>query len=281
MNAAKGLARSAWGLARSRLDEAFIELVKKRTGLLPIAETQPQDVFLCGYPKSGNTWFQQMTCAVIYGADVELSPDALINDLVPDVHFRKFYRRYGERSFFKSHDLPHPAYRNVVYLLRDGRDAMVSFYHHLSAMSGTVDFNDMVRSGRGLPSKWHDHVNAYLANPHGARMIVIRYEDLKRDTLAQLRRFCEFVGIERSDAALTNAIAKTTFERMRLKEQKTGWETPGWPKDKPFIRRGVVGSFVDEMPADVLEAFMVDARATLTATGYLEERDPAGAKPRP
>lgn len=280
MTAAKGLGRSVWGLARSRLDEALIEQVKKRTGLLPIAETQPQDVFVCGYPKSGNTWFQQMTCAVVYGADVELSPDALINDLVPDVHFRKFYRRYGERSFFKSHDLPRPAYRNVVYLLRDGRDAMVSFYHHLSAMSGAVDFYDMVKSGRGLPSKWHDHVDAYLANPHGARMIVIRYEDLKRDTLAQLRRFCEFVGIERSDAALTNAIAKTSFERMRLKEQKTGWETPGWPKNKPFIRRGVVGSFVDEMPADVLEAFMVEARSTLQANGYLDT-EPVGAKSRP
>jgi len=283
MNAAKGLARSVWGLARNRLNDAFTEQVKKRTGLLPIDETQPQDVFVCGYPKSGNTWFQQMACAVVYGADVELSPDALINDLVPDVHFRKFYRRYGEKSFFKSHDLPRPAYRNVVYLLRDGRDAMVSFYHHLSAMSGSgaIDFYEMVKSGRGLPSKWHDNVAAYLANPHGARMIVIRYEDLKRDTLVQLRRFFEFVGIERSDAALTAAIGKTTFERMRLKEQRTGWETPGWPKDKPFIRRGVVGSFVDEMPAAVLEAFMVEAGSTLRATGYLDDAEPVGAKSQP
>jgi hypothetical protein len=268
MNPAKALGRSVLGLARQRLDEALVEHVKKRTGLVPIGETQPQDVFVCGYPKSGNTWFQHMTAAVAYGADVELSPDTLLNDLVPDVHYRKFYRRYGEKSFFKSHDLPWPQYRNIVYLLRDGRDAMVSFFHHLSAVSGPVDFYDMVKTGRGLPGKWHEHVEAYLNNPHGARMIVVRYEELKREPLTQLRRFCEFAGIERSEAVLSRAIEKTTFDRMRLKEQRSGWETPGWPKDKPFIRRGAVGSFVDEMPAKVLEAFMEEARHTLSTQGY-------------
>jgi hypothetical protein len=237
--------------------------------LHPITETQPQDVFVCGYPKSGNTWFQHMVAAVVYGADVELSPDALLNDLVPDIHFRKFYRRYGDTAYFKSHDLPQAAYRNVVYLLRDGRDAMVSYFHHLSATSGPVDFYDMVKTGRGLPGKWHEHVEAYVANPFGARMILIRYEDLRRDTLGQLKRFCEFAGIERSERVLARALEKTTFEKMRQKEQRTGWETPWWPKDKPFIRRGAVGSFQDEMPSQVLDAFVNDAGATLKAQGYL------------
>jgi len=268
IKAAKDFGTSALDLAKRRLDAAMLEQVKRRTGLIPIDETQPDDVFVCGYPKSGNTWFQHMTAAVVYGADIEHSPDTLLNDLVPDVHYRKFYRRYGEKSFFKSHDLPRPQYRNVVYLLRDGRDAMVSYFHHLSAISGPVDFYEMVKTGRGLPGKWHEHVEAFLANPHGARMIVIRYEELKRDPLEQLRRFCEFSGIERSEAVLARAVEKTTFDKMRLKEQKTGWETPGWPKDKPFIRRGAVGSFVDEMPANVLKAFMEDARRTLSAHGY-------------
>ena len=62
----------------------------------------------------------------------------------------------------------------IVYLMRDGRDAMVSYYHHLTAMSGHIDFHDMVANGRGLPGKWHEHVERYVANPFGAKMIIIR-----------------------------------------------------------------------------------------------------------
>jgi hypothetical protein len=264
----KGLRKALAGTARRYYDRALADRIKKLTGLLPIGETRADDVFICGYPKSGNTWFQHMVAAVVYGADVELAPDALLNDLVPDIHFRNYYRRYGEPCFFKTHHLPQREYRRVVYLLRDGRDAMVSYYHHLSAMSGNVDFYEMVKSGRGLPGRWHEHVDAYLANPHGADMIVIRYEDLKSDTVGQLRRFCEFSRIARDDAALSRAAQKTTFETMRRKEERVGWETPGWPKDKPFVRRGAVGSFKDEMPPDVLAAFLVDAGRTLNAQGY-------------
>ena len=61
---------------------------------------------------------------------------------------------------------------------------------------------------------------------------------------------------------------RASFANMREKEQQSGWETPGWPKDKPFARRGKVGSYRDEMPPAVIEAFMRDARDTLVAHGY-------------
>jgi hypothetical protein len=254
---------------RQRYVDALAQQIRKATGLVPIGETGVRDVFICGYPKSGNTWFQYMTACLVYGADVDLAPDMLFNDLVPDVHFRTYYRRYGETCYFKTHNLPDPAYRRIVYLLRDGRDVMVSYYHHLTAMQGPIDFREMVMTGRGLPSRWQDHVGAYLDNPYGAQMIVIRYEDMKRDCVAQLRRFCEFAGLERSDETLTHVAAQTTFDRMSRKEQKSGWETAGWPKDKPFIRRGAIGSFKDEMPRDVLDAFTREAYQTLAAQGYV------------
>src|SRR5262245_12163352 len=164
-----------------------------------------------------------MATAVIYGTDVELAPDTLMNELVPDVHFKAYYRRFVDPSFFKSHHLPRPSYRRIVYLLRDGRDALVSYYHHLSATAGAVDFLATVKNGDGLfPGKWHEHVDRYMDNPHNAEMIVVRYEDLKRDPLAQLRRFCEFARLDRDEATLSRAIAKTSFEAMRSKEQKHG-----------------------------------------------------------
>jgi hypothetical protein len=53
---------------------------------------------------------------------------------------------------------------------------------------------------------------------------------------------------------------------MRRKEIREGWEVQRWPK--PFVRRGMVGSFRDEMPAAALSYFLQEAGPTLAAHGY-------------
>ena len=93
-------------------------------GRHPIDQTGAQDVFIVGYPKSGNTWYQNLVSGLVFGCNPAVTSDHVIQELVPDVHSKKFFRRFGDRAFFKSHHLPRREYRHVVYLLRDGRDAM-------------------------------------------------------------------------------------------------------------------------------------------------------------
>jgi hypothetical protein len=237
-------------------------------GLLPIKQSQPADVFVCGFPRSGHTWFQSLLAGAVFGVDPGFAHDSIIQDLVPDVHYKRFYKRYGTTAYFKSHDLPDNRYRRVVYLLRDGRDAMVSYRHFLSALQGQVDFSKLVRGIGVSPCQWHEHVEAWQANPHGAEMITIKYEDLHAAPLAELRRFCTFARIEREDGHLERVIARSAFAVARKKEQEQGWDNLAWPRDRAFIRRGQVGSYRDEMPADVLAAFMERAGPTLAKCGY-------------
>jgi hypothetical protein len=229
-----------------------------------------KDVFIAGYPKSGNTWMQNLVTGIAYQMDPAVTPDSLIQEVVPDVHYRTYYRRYATPMFFKTHDLPRPEYRKVVYLIRDGRDAMVSYFHHLTALEGReIDFLRMVKTGEGLaPAKWHKHVEAWGANPYRAEMLVIKYEDLLMNGLKELQRFCAFVGIDRDESFLKSVLAGSSFTSMRQKEEQTGWEGGGWPKDKPFVRRGKVGSYKDEMSGEVLEAFLADAADTLRKYQY-------------
>jgi hypothetical protein len=55
---------------------------------------------------------------------------------------------------------------------------------------------------------------------------------------------------------------------MAAREARTGWDNPRWPTDKKFVRRGVVGSYRDEMPEQVYSAFMGKAGPTLQQYGY-------------
>ncbi len=262
-------------IARTPLSTWFQRKLDSRishlTGLESMARFDHADVFIVGYPKSGHTWFQNLVAGVVYGIDTQYAPDVLVQDLIPDVHQKQYYRRYHAPMFFKSHYLPRPDYRRVVYLLRDGRDVMVSFYHHNRAIKGDqIDFLSMVQTGDESFGKWHQHVRDWLRNPFQANMLVIRYEDLVHKTAEELERFCQFVGCQREGTVITRAVEAASFSKMRLKESRYGWANKQWPKDKSFVRRGEIGSYRDEMPKPVLDAFLVDARETLSEYGYAD-----------
>ena len=102
--------------------------VKFTGGLNPISETAAGDVFIVGYPKSGNTLMQHIIAHLYYGLNKN-SGRSMISLIVPDVYRNSHYFRLNEVCFFKSHDLPNPRYRKVIYIMRDGRQALLSYYH--------------------------------------------------------------------------------------------------------------------------------------------------------
>jgi hypothetical protein len=62
--------------------------------------------------------------------------------------------------------------------------------------------------------------------------------------------------------------AKASFGRLRAKEAREGHPLPGWPRDKPFFRRGEVGTYREEMPPEVLSSFLEEAGPVLARLGY-------------
>lgn len=243
-------------------------------GFTPIGESLPEDVFVVGYPKSGNTWFQNLTAGVALGVDPRLSPPGLVHDLVPDVHFNRFYRRYATPMFFKSHALPCPDYRRVVYLLRDGRDVMVSYRHYREVIDKEkLDLLEFVNPERPLyPCHWAEHVEAWMKNPFGATMMVLKYDDLLRDPVRELTRFCAFSGLKRDEDHLRAVAASAAFGNLRSKEAEAGFGRADHERENPFFfRRGEAGSHKDEMSAEALSVFMTKAEPTLRRFGYLAD----------
>jgi hypothetical protein len=239
-------------------------------GLCSIKSIDPADIVICGYPKSGNTWAQVLVAGAIYGVSPFHAPNSLVQDLVPDLHTTVFYRRYQTPMFFKSHGLPRPEYRRVIYLLRDGRDVMVSYMHHQRAILGTaVSMSDTIEmAANAFHGTWHAHVESWRGNPFSADMITIKYEDLLDDPVRELSRLCEFAGVVRSNEYLTHVARESRFDRMQEREQLLGWNSQIWPKNTPFVRRGVAGAYRDEFPNGCLTHFIAEAGPILRDCGY-------------
>jgi len=237
--------------------------------LTPIDNFDDHDIFIVGYPKSGITWFQHILAGIVYNVDVTKVRFRYINKLIPDIHMKKYYRRYHTPMFFKTHNLPHPLYRRIIYLIRDGRDVMVSLYHYRSAINGgNINFLDMVKGKTTGYGKWHEHVESWLSNPHKSKMLIVKYEGLLHEPIHTLNRLCSFIGINKDKGALKSISENAAFEKLQKKEISCGLDNSEWPRDKPFFRRGIAGSYKDEMPADVLKAFMSEAGGTLKRLGY-------------
>jgi hypothetical protein len=250
------------------------QCIRALTHWVPSHEVDAQDVFIVGYMKSGTNWFRNLVAGAIHGLLSEHTPYSVVWELVPNHGPSKlYYKRYGTPMYFRSHAFPRPDHRRVVYLLRDGRDVIVSLAHHLRAV--TQQDVDLLQLARGRSPRfrgkyeWHRHVEAWMDNPYQADILTVKYEDLMTDAPAVLRRFCQWAGVRRDSGYLERVAASTTFGKMREKEVRFGFGRQQWPKDRSFVRRGVVGSHRDEMSTEIMEAFLRSAADTLRKVGYL------------
>ena len=230
-------------------------------------------MYVVGYPKSGNTWF----CYLLsYCLNAEY--DTLEE---PGIHPRNEYqRRYVKGG------LEHPSYQAqvgkvlkihslqiknqdntpVVYLVRDGRDVMVSYYYYQNAFTQktvTQSLQKMVvivqqlrklgmeklatflehytfsKFMRQNTLNWVNHVKAGIEKKPVA---IVRYEDLKTNPEKTLEDLFMKLEVQVLPEIIQQAVATFSFER--LSKRKAGEEDKN-----SFFRKGVVGDWKNHFSA--------------------------------
>ena len=208
-----------------------------------------EDIFIAGYPKSGNTWMQLVVASIVYGFNPEQVPDTLVQELVPDVHYIDRFKRFRTPTSFKTHSVPRPEYRRCIHLVRDGRDVMCSYRAFLSTLRDqSVTIGGMLDSSTKVPfGMWHDHTRKWIENPFKADILVVKYEDLKTRGAETLMQVADFIGTPISLQRANEIADSTHVSKMKRREQTLGWDNQEWPEDANFVRRGISGGLRDEL----------------------------------
>ena len=254
---------------KKETEEKIADTYLTKLGYSNINDIRPDDYVVVGYPKSGNTWMQNLLSGILFGIDTSLLPDRLTQILTPNLHGATHFKRILDFTCFKSHHMPRGEFRNVIYIVRDGRDAISSYFHMNQADGKKISLEDMIIRGKGITScKWHEHVKAWRENPFKSTIIWIRYEDLTKDPLKEMNRICEFMGIQRENDTILRSIEGNSFKNMQTKESQFGWDNRKWNKDAKFIRRGEVGSYRKEIPTELTQYFEEEAKEELFYPGY-------------
>lgn len=252
------------------------------------------DVFIVGHPKSGNTWLAYMVATLLrkdHEGHVTLRN---VGTCIPTIHAAHSWETRGSDYRIAEHDdLPDPrffrnevpaypqAYPRVLYLLRDPRAALVSYYHmYRTETDSPRPFDDFlteyltygrIRSWEPV-GRWDHQVMWWLDRAERtSRVKVVRYEDMVQDRRAVLDAVAQFAGIEHEERDLRLAVARGSFDEMRRNEQLYGAEayTREQAQRGRFIRRGKVDGWKDEADPALIERIESAFAPAMRRAGYL------------
>jgi hypothetical protein len=247
-------------------------------------------MYVVGYPKSGNTW---LCFLLAYCLNAEY------DDLdAPGIHPTNDYqRRYVKGG------LPHISYQNqigqilkthrqdlapistdkpIVYLVRDGRDVMVSYYFFKNTYFGAnnlpffkkllFQIGELLNiNPKGEPKypefsaflrqytdKWVAHTSTWLQRKPTA---VVRYEDLKTTPEATLTQLFTQLNLQVAPEIIEQALFIFNFQQLSQRQE-------GEEDRKSFFRKGIVGDWQNHFSEQDLNFFRQKAADVMKQLGY-------------
>lgn len=219
---------------------------------------RPDDVFLVSFPRSGNTWTSFLMGNLVTRADPVTFEN--LHLFVPDIysHHESLLGSLPSPRMLKSHEVFTPAYPRVIYVVRDPRDVLVSYYHYQRKFRQIGDDVSMdAFAGRFLDGavgpfgSWGQHVGCWLGAQEGdPRFLVVRYEALAADPVPQLRRIAGFLGAPADDARLAWAVEHSSRANMQRLEREAAQRMDYLMQSRQdvlFVRSGTVGSWRQEL----------------------------------
>lgn len=194
-------------------------------------ETDRDDVYLVSYPRSGSTWLRCLLTTLLSGHPIT---PGLMEAFVPDVykcHQAGIPKPKIRPLVIKTHAPYLALSAKVIYLVRDGREVLSSYYRYAqripppSIYDGFQRLQDFYFRDDLWPSPWHKHVEGWLNGTSAwprDQYLLVKYEDLFQSTAGVLGSIARFIGIEAAEDELARAVGLNSRESMRSIEKSSG-----------------------------------------------------------
>lgn len=209
------------------------------------------DLYIVSFPKSGTTWLNFIMANVHLKMSQRTQQVNFFNiaDFVPDIMQNRYIKTnilpFPGHRVIKSHAEINPLYTKVIYLIRDPRDVMVSYYWFLKMLGDwTEDLHQLIHSPTYGIEAWCRHVQGWVERTSVANRIdFIRFEDMKVDALQVVTRIYTRLGQTIPEEVLKQAIELSSFENMKKMEAEYNhggdFRFPGFK----FFRKGKSGDY--------------------------------------
>ena len=251
---------------------AFIRKEKRKKASRKVSiNIQPEDVFLVSYPRSGNTWVRFLLANLLRRAGETIDFHNIHEYIPEEGRNNDIINTLSSPRIIKTHSAYKANYPRVIYLVRDGRDVYVSYYHYrLKILPEGCTFSEFLRMDDHSPCHWGDHVESWLSDKGQlSGILIVSYENLLTNPNTELKRMVDFIGIQVTEEDIIQAVHASRFENMREIDQTKGRKYNLTGTDE-FIRKGIKGEWRTQFSQDDIEFFKKREGKILIDLGYEE-----------
>jgi hypothetical protein len=235
------------------------------------------DVMLVSYPRSGNTWMRLMLGHILTGGSEISFPDG-IDDLIIDIYKRnnrEISRLNRGKGVFKSHGYFNPAFSKskVIYIVRDPRDVVISYYNYQVKRWGwreleLTEYIDLfICDGVDDYGTWAENAGSWFGAMNGQKnFLILRYEDILRETEESLNKVCRFVGLDVSSTQIGQAVEACSFGAVSRLEKSS--EAGRENSSESFFRSGRAEQWREELSIEQQYKFIQSWAKPMSLFGY-------------
>uniref|UniRef100_A0A1A9V4E0 Sulfotransferase domain-containing protein n=1 Tax=Glossina austeni TaxID=7395 RepID=A0A1A9V4E0_GLOAU len=266
-------------------------------------EVRPRDVFVVTFMKCGTTWMQEAAWLLLNDLNFEKSKEKRILERSPFLDFigllppgsgleldpLKLTEQLHDPRLIKSHMpanlLPSQIWQKkqkTIYVARNVKDVIVSSFHFAQhgmwKGDSILDYvNNFINDEIHWTPFW-THIIDFWKMRNESFIFFVTYEEMIKDLPGVVRRLCQFLNKSTlTDDQLNRLVAHLSFGKMKDNRQANLTEMmketfPDVPENFQFMRRGIVGSYRDELTPEV-QAKIDSWTASILSKHGLTEKD--------
>jgi hypothetical protein len=168
----------------------------------------------------------------------------------------------------------------AIYIVRNPLDMVISHADHYGkTIDESIEVTALeemkVSSGEffayEIHCSWSRHVESWTART-SPYLHVMRYEDMRLQPMETFAGLVQFLRLPAGRERLQRAIELSSFEKLREKEEKTGFSERS-EKSKRFFRQGKAGGWRDVLTPAQVQAVVAAHEPQMRRFGYWPVRD--------
>lgn len=236
-------------------------------------DAREDDIWVVSFPKTGTTWMQEIVYLLGTNLDYETAKNQRQVKRFPYLEIQKLgianIKNLQPPRYLKSHYpyslLPPSVIAKkckMIYTIRNPKDTLVSYYY-FSIMNKYIDFDsdfpkyfELFVTDQISYGPYWKHILEFWERRHEENILIVSYEEMKKDSIGVIKRVASFLGKSYTDAEIEGISSHCSYSEMK-KNPSTNIglhaDAQGVLNDSisPFMRKGEVGDWknylTDEM----------------------------------